>query len=356
MRQGDWCSGIAALPFVTSRPTRAARELKLKGLTMKKYVVPALFAAAVVTSAPALAADLKPVYKAPPPPVSYNPWDVAIGGAVMTDYNFRGISQSDRGPAVNAYFEGRYNSSKDVQWYAGVSATSVKLATDPAAEVDLYGGARFTFGSWVLDIGGMYYLYPGERAIDGTIITAPPAFNTTFADTDFWEVYGKLTYNFNDNWAFGANVFYAPDWLNTGADGTYGSLTLKYTGVAFPSGWNWYVSGEIGHYWLGTTDLAFTSTGNVIYANLTGTGGVDLPDYTYWNAGIGVTYKALTLDFRYHDTNLTGPECNVLTGDPSAALISPTFVTNTVTVGSSNWCGRAFIGKLSFDTTLSALK
>ena len=106
-----------------------------------------------------------------------------IGGAVMTDYNFRGISQSDRGPAVNAYFEGRYNSSKDVQWYAGVSATSVKLATDPAAEVDLYGGARFTFGSWVLDIGGMYYLYPGERAIDGTIITAPPAFNTTFAAT-----------------------------------------------------------------------------------------------------------------------------------------------------------------------------
>jgi len=52
---------------------------------MKKYVLPAVFAAAVVTGAPALAADLAPVYKAPPPPVSYNPWDVAVGGAVMTD-------------------------------------------------------------------------------------------------------------------------------------------------------------------------------------------------------------------------------------------------------------------------------
>ncbi len=80
---------------------------------MKKYVLPAVFAVAVVTGAPALAADLKAVYKAPPPPVSYNPWDVAIGGAVATDYNFRGISQSEVAAAGFAYIEGRYNPNVD---------------------------------------------------------------------------------------------------------------------------------------------------------------------------------------------------------------------------------------------------
>lgn len=323
---------------------------------MKKYVMPAIVAAAVVTGAPALAADLKPVYKAAPPPVAFNPWDVAVGGGLMTDYNFRGISQSDRTAAVTAYFEGRFNPTKDIQWYAGAVGTSVKLATDPAAEIDLYGGVRLTMDKWTLDLGAMYYLYPGERQIDGVIITAPPAGNTTFANTDFWEIYGKLTWAPTDNWTFGVAGYYAWDWLGTGADGTYGSLTLKYTGTALPSGWNWYVSGELAHYWLGTTDLAFTTTGVVIYSNLNGTGGVDLPNYTTWNAGIGFTYKALTIDLRYYDTNLSEAECNVLTGDPSAALTNPVFVTNTVTVGASNWCGQAFIGKLTFDTTLNALK
>ena len=120
---------------------------------MKKYVMPAIVAAAVVTGAPALAADLKPVYKAAPAPVAFNPWDVAIGGGLMTDYNFRGIRQSDRTAAVTAYFEGRFNPTKDMQWYAGAVGYSVKLATDPAAEIDLYGGARFTFDKFTLDLG-----------------------------------------------------------------------------------------------------------------------------------------------------------------------------------------------------------
>ena len=57
-----------------------------KGLTMKKFVLPAFVAAAVVTAEPALAADLKPVYKAAPAPVAVSPFDVAVGAAVMTDY------------------------------------------------------------------------------------------------------------------------------------------------------------------------------------------------------------------------------------------------------------------------------
>lgn len=327
----------------------------MKGLAMKKYVLPAIVAAAALSSASAYAADLKMVTKAPPPPVSYNPWDIAIGGALMTDYNFRGISQSARGAAGTAYIEGRYKPIKDVEFYAGSQAWTVKLPTDPTAEVDLYGGVRLTWDKWLIDLGVMYYLYPVERQVDGgiagcTSCVVLPNGNTTLAQTDFLEFYGKLTYTFNDNFSATGAVYYTDNYLNTGASGTYYSGILKYTGTALPSGWNWYVSGELAYYDLGTTNwnaIAFPGP------NFTGW---DLPSYATWNAGIGFTYKAMTLDLRYYDTNLSKEECNVLTADPGATFGGTPIPITNVNGLQSKWCGAAFIGKLSFDTTLSSIK
>jgi uncharacterized protein (TIGR02001 family) len=338
-RSRGWCSELRRVWSRTVAELRSTKGVELKGLAMKKFILPAVFAAAVVTGAPALAADLRPVYKAPPPPVSFNPWDVAVGAAVMTDYNFRGISQSARNPSVSGYFEGRFKPTSTVEWYAGVAGYAVKLPTDPSAEIDIYGGVRLTFDKWLFDFGATYYLYPGERQVTGGL---PPTFialpngNTTLADTDFLEFYGKVTYTFNDNFNMGFAVYGTNDYLNTGAQGIYYSGTAKYTGTALPNGWNWYVSGELAYYDLGTTDfdpIAFPAIG-----------GWDLPSYTTWNAGLGFTYKAITV------------ECNVLTADPGATFGgTPIAITNPAGL-QSKWCGAAFIGKLSFDTTLSALK
>jgi uncharacterized protein (TIGR02001 family) len=320
---------------------------------MKNYVMPAIVAAAVVSGAPALAADLKMVTKAPPP-VSFNPWDVAVGGALMTDYNFRGISQSARAPSGTAYFEGRYKPVKDVEFYGGVQGWAVKLATDPSGEFDIYGGVRVTWDKWTLDLGAMYYAYPGERQVDGgtciSTCVALPNGNTTLADSDFLEWYGKLTYTFNDNFALTGAVYYTDDWLKTGATGVYYSGIAKITGTALPNGWNWYVSGEVAYYDLGTTKfdiIAFPGPGGT---------GWDLPSYTTWNAGIGFTYKALTIDLRYYDTDLSPEECNVLTADPGATTNGTPIPVTNVLGSRSKWCGEAFIGKISFDTTLNAIK
>ena len=290
---------------------------------MKKFVLPAFVAAAVVTAAPALAADIAPVYKAPPAPVAVNPWNVAIGGAVMTDYNFRGISQSDRGPSAGAYFEGQYKASDMVTFYAAVAGISVDLATNPTVEMDYYGGVRLATGALSWDFGFWYYHYPKEGILG---VTTP-------VDTDFWEVYGKVSWAVNSQFTLGAAVYYADDWLKTGATGTYLSGTAKY---AFPAAGSWgaYVSGELAHYWLGTQTLVLPAS--------------DLPDYTYWNAGIGFTYKALTLDLRYHDTDLSEENCSVLSGNVSGFT--------TTGAPTSKWCGEAYIAKLSFDTTLNDLK
>lgn len=319
---------------------------------MKKYVMPAIVAAAVMTGAPVLAADLKPVYKAaPPPPVAFNPFDVAVGGALMTDYNFRGISQSARSPSGTAYFEGRYKPIKDIEIYAGVQAWAVKLPTDPSGEFDIYGGARFTMDKWSLDLGVMYYAYPGERQVTGGIaptFIALPNGNTTLANTDFLEWYGKLTYTFNDNFLVTGAAYYTDNYLNSGATGVYYSGIAKITGNALPNGWNWYLSGELAYYDLGTTEFNIIAFPNP--------GGWDLPSYTTWNVGVGLTYKAMTVDLRYYDTDLSKEECNVLTADPGATFGgSPIPITNPAGL-QSKWCGAAFIGKISFDTTLSALK
>jgi uncharacterized protein (TIGR02001 family) len=344
--------GVPAIWSRTIAEAKATESVEMKGLAMKNYVLPAILAAAVLSSAPALAADLKMVTKAPPP-VSYNPWDIAIGGALMTDYNFRGISQTARGAGGTAYIEGRYKPVKDVEFYAGSQAWTVKLPTDPTAEIDLYGGVRLTWDKWTIDLGAMYYLYPVERQITNGIaptFIAVPNGSVTLANTDFLEFYGKLTYTFNDNLLVTGAVYYTDNWLNSGASGTYYSGILKYTGTASPSGWNWYVSGELAYYDLGTTKFdAIAFPGPFVT-------GFDLPSYTTWNAGIGFTYKAMTLDLRYYDTNLSKEECYVLTADPGGTVGgTPIAVTNAFGT-QSKWCGAAFIGKLSFDTTLSSIK
>src|SRR5216684_8851863 len=129
------------------------------GIVMKKLVLLATALAMVTGSAFAADMPLKAV-KAPPPP-AFEPWDVAFGSAIMNDYIFRGVTQSNHNPSVAAYFEPRYNVTKDLQLYIGTSVESISFSNRAAAEVDVYGGIRPTFGAFALDIGVWRYPYPG---------------------------------------------------------------------------------------------------------------------------------------------------------------------------------------------------
>lgn len=319
---------------------------------MKKIALTALAAIALSTSAGA--ADLKMVTKAPaaPPP---SPWDVAFGGALMSDYIFRGITQSNHKPSVAAYFEPRYNINANLQAYVGVSGESISFPNRAAAEIDMYGGLRPTFGALALDFGYWYYYYPGGECFGGTpgcVAAALPNGNTVKSDFSFWEVYAKGTYTFNDQWAVGFNYFATPNILNTGADGQYLSGTAKFTAPGSMALWSgavgWYVSGEFGRQFLGTTDAFY---GNANFPN-----GIPLDSYNTWNVGLGFTYKVFTLDLRYSDTDLSDASCNAFTGDHTAGF-SSSAVTNINTGGNaSKWCGSAFVAKLAFDMTLGVLK
>src|SRR5581483_6623151 len=104
--------------------------------------------------------DLPLKAKAPPLP-AFEPWEIAFGGGLVRDYFFRGVTQSNHQLSVTAYFEPRYNINKDLQLYIGTSGESISFANRAAAEVDIYGGIRPTFGAAAFDFGVWGYLYPG---------------------------------------------------------------------------------------------------------------------------------------------------------------------------------------------------
>ena len=134
---------------------------------MKKLVLLATTLAMVSGSAMAADMSVKAV-KAPPMPV-FDPWDIAFGSAIMSDYVFRGITQSAHKPSVAAYFEPRYNVTKDLQLYFGVAGESISFPNRAAAEIDIYGGIRPTFGAFAFDIGIWGYLYPGGQCFGSSI-------------------------------------------------------------------------------------------------------------------------------------------------------------------------------------------
>jgi uncharacterized protein (TIGR02001 family) len=329
------------------------------GIDMKKLVV--LATALTTISGSALAADMAVKAVRAPPPPAFEPWDIAFGSAIMSDYIFRGVTQSNHKPSVAAYFEPRYNINKDLQLYLGVAGESISFANRAAAEIDVYGGIRPTFGAFAFDIGVWGYLYPGGSCVDGTTLTGgipgggvcPVSTNTIFLangnvmkkDVSFFEVYGKVNYTINDSWQFGLNEYYTPSFLNSGAWGDYASITGKYTAPSTTfgsSGVGMYVSGEFGRQFLGTTDAFY---GVPAFPR-----GVKYADYNTWNIGIGFTYKVFTLDLRYSDTDLSRGNCNAFTSAFNASGTRDITPINPGGAG-TNWCGAAGIAKLSADLT-----
>jgi hypothetical protein len=329
---------------------------------MKKFAFAAL-AALAISATTASAADLitKARPMAPPPPP---PWDIAFGAGIVSDYIFRGITQSNHKPSVGAYFEPRYNINPDLQLYIGAAGASISFPNQAAAEIDFYGGIRPTFGKLQLDFGVFYYWYPGGRCFNvaafgadcfansGGLGGIPFNLNVIKADLSFLEVYAKANYAVTDAFSIGAQVFYSPSVLNSGADGLWVSGNAKYAFPALPNGVQFYISGEVGYWDLGTSDSFYGTT----VASPLGGGpfpnGIAYESYTHWNVGLGFTWKVFTVEVRYSDTDLNEGDCNAFTSDHTASFNGSFTPINPSGVG-SKWCGQAVYGKIAVDMTLN---
>src|SRR6266853_1423421 len=278
-------------------------------------------------------------------PETWTPWDIAFGAAVMSDYRFRGITQSNHALSVATYAEPRYNFNDSLQGYVGLSGESVLLPNRADGEIDFYGGIRPTFGRLALDFGGWYYWYPGGECFHNF---APGCLrsllngNVIKRDLSFGEVYGKAFYAVSDQFSFGGGAYWSPSVFNSGADGTFVAGTAKYVlPTVLPNGIGWFISADVGHWFLGTSDNFYAVPGFP--------GGIPYKSYTTWDAGLAFIWKPFTLDLRYYDTNLNKGDCNAFTKDHTASGVFSTPI-NPGGPG-SNWCGAAFVAKLSFDLT-----
>jgi uncharacterized protein (TIGR02001 family) len=108
----------------------------------------AIFAA--LSAAPAIAAEPTP--------------DFTFTGNVnvLTDYRFRGISQTARGPALQGGFDVAHKSGFYAgNWNSNVSSNS--FANGGGLEMDFYAGYKGEFKGVGFDVGNLYYYYDGAR-------------------------------------------------------------------------------------------------------------------------------------------------------------------------------------------------
>jgi uncharacterized protein (TIGR02001 family) len=283
-------------------------------------------AVCMLAASGALAADSgAPVRKAPAPPAPANPFDVAFQLAATMDYVSRGITLSAHKPAAGVTIEPKH------QWlYSGVALATIKLAFRSPIEVDLYAGMRPTFGPLIFDVRFTYYHFP-DAFLPGTNIGA---------SFDFWEVIARPTWVISESLIVAGALIHSPNYFNTGASELYfgGSVVVRRQHEWLPVGAIAHASVEVAHVQFGTTAA-----------------GVKFPDYTTWNIGVGLTYRGVLLDFRYHDTTLTRENCAILTADQSATPGGTPSPANPLGFR-SNWCSAAFVARVAFDTTLAAFR
>src|SRR5258708_17615355 len=163
------------------------------GTVMKKLVLATAVLAMAAGSA--FAADMPVKAVKAPPPAPFDRWDVAVGSALMNDYVFRGITQSNPAPSAAAYFERRYNINKDVQLYIGAAGESISFPNRAAAEIDIYGGIRPTVGMFAFDFGVWGYIYPGGQCFGSQGATLQGNCAVFGGNTDFGQIGGGFPIN-----------------------------------------------------------------------------------------------------------------------------------------------------------------
>nr|WP_167073384.1 TorF family putative porin [Sphingomonas vulcanisoli] len=211
---------------------------------------------------------------APAAPAATPTWTITDSGAIVSQYRFRGISQSDNKPAVQGAFTIAHASGFYLSAW-GSSASGDNAVNIGSTEIDVYGGYTHALGKSGLTIdAGLYgYIYPGSAKAVGI-------------NEDYYEVYGSLAK------AFG------PVTLKVGANWAPDQRYFK--AFATPTRYNVYEYGELSY--------AFAQLPITLHSHIGHTGGgLDYAahDYIDYTVGAGYKWKALTFDVSLVGTNLS---------------------------------------------------
>ena len=160
------------------------------------------FALATLTAALAITALPTAVHAEDAPATTFN-----VGA--VTDYRYRGISQSRLQPAL----QGGADYSHPNGFYLGTWLSTIKWTKDAGGsgdvEWDLYGGYKGEIAKdLAYDVGGLYYFYPNNKL--GSV--------AGFANANTFEIYGAVTFGlFTAKYSHAlTNTFSFPDSKGSG--------------------------------------------------------------------------------------------------------------------------------------------
>lgn len=182
--------------------------------------------------------------------------EVAWNVGVVTDYVFRGVSQTDETTALQGGLDVTSGG-----FYFGVWGSNVDFAGDEDIEVDMYLGYRTEVGGAALDVGVVGYAYPGAEGE---------------ANYDYFELKAAASRAIGPI-TLGAQAYWSPDFFGIDEDATYAEVN-----AAFAIAPQWTISGAAGHQLLDVSE-----------------------DYTAWNAGVSYALNSTVgVDLRYHGTDI----------------------------------------------------
>ena len=188
------------------------------------------------------------------------------GATLLSDYRFRGISQTDRRFAV----QGSFTVAHESGLYGTVWGSSIDdyVYNGADQEIDLTLGYRRTYGATTVDAGVLYYYYPGSGGID----------------SDFFEPFVSVAHALGPVTAK-VSAAYAP----------------KQRALSIGNGKedNLYVAGDLS--------AAIPDTPVSLTAHLGHSFGPSYltigEEYTDWGLGASVAYKNLSFGLSYVDAD-----------------------------------------------------
>jgi uncharacterized protein (TIGR02001 family) len=199
---------------------------------MRKIIIASVVAGAFALPAfSAFAADAAPA----------SPHTFTGNVTLATEYNYRGISQTNGLPAIQGGFDYSHASGLYVGvWGSNISWISdIYIGTDgnqvsAPIELDVYGGYKGSLGGdWTYDVGVLTYNYPTKN-----FPSAPKADTTEVYGAIGWKWLSLKYSTVVSNHIFG--------WTTTTGGDTSGSDYIDLTGT-LDLGNGWGVSGHVGH-------------------------------------------------------------------------------------------------------------
>jgi len=204
--------------------------------------------------------------------------------SMVSNYIFRSMSQTGDNPAIQNSMELKHKNSGIYMGYWG-STVDFKVQSSESIEIDWYGGYKNAFKFVNLDVGIIYYNYPGT---DNNL------------KYDFYEGYIDLSNIIYESLEYGINASYSRNYFGGSGVSYYPKFYINYT---------------LNH------DISFSTS--VAYQEIHKEDVFGYSDYVDWLFGITYNINSdMAINLLYTDNDISSKNCKGICGSKISAVLS----------------------------------